>query len=70
MTKAIKCELSIPTKAIVLKGCSIDLVQDNNNLYCIKNLLSFLTKDYIGVNKYDILLLRNLMSNEISHITI
>jgi len=62
--------LTNPTKAIVLQNCSVALIKDNHKLYCIKNLLNFLTKDFIGVNKYDILLVKNLMFDEVTHITI
>jgi hypothetical protein len=62
--------LTSPTKAVVLKDCSVAIVKDNHKLYCLKNLLEFLTKDLIGVNKYDILLIKNLMFENITHITI
>ena len=62
--------LTSPTKAIVLQNCSVALIKDNHKLYCLKNLLEFLTKDFIGVNKYDILLVKNLMFDEVTHITI
>lgn len=62
--------LTNPTKAIVMQNCSVALIKDNHKLYCIKTLLNFLTKDFIGVNKYDILLVKNLMFDEVTHITI
>ena len=62
--------LTSPTKAVVLQNCSVALIKDNHKLYCLKNLLEFLTKDFIGVNKYDILLVKNLMFDEVTHITI
>ena len=62
--------LTSPTKAIVVQNCSVALIKDNHKLYCLENLLSFLTRDFIGVNKHDILLVKNLMFENITHITI
>ena len=62
--------LTNQTKVIVLKDCNVSLVKDSYNLYCIENLLYFLTKEYIGVDKHDILLIKNLKLHKITHITI
>ena len=62
--------LTNSTKAIVVQNCSVALIKDNHKLYCIKNLLSFLTRDFIGVDKHDILLVKNLIFDEVTHITI
>jgi hypothetical protein len=63
-------KLTSTTKAIVIKNCSVAIIQDNHKLYCVDNLLSFLTRDLIGVNKEDITLIRNLRFENITHITI
>jgi hypothetical protein len=62
--------LTNQTKVIVLKDCNVSLVKDSYNLYCIENLLYFLTKEYIGVDKHDILLIKNLKLHKVTHITI
>ncbi len=62
--------LTNQTKVIVLKDCNVSLVKDSYNLYCIENLLYFLTKEYIGVDKHDILLINNLKLHKVTHITI
>lgn len=63
-------KLTNPTKAIVVQNCSVALIHNYYKLYCIENLLSFLTRDFIGVNKNDINLIISLMSDEVTHITI
>ena len=63
-------ELTNPTKTIILHNCMVDSKQGNHKLYCIKNLLDILTKNFIGVDKQDINLINNLKSNKITHITI
>lgn len=62
--------LTIPTKKIILNDCNISLIKDNHKLYCVENLLCFLTTEFIGVNKYDIILLKNLKLDKVTHITI
>jgi hypothetical protein len=62
--------LTIPTKTIVLQNCIADLFKDNHNVYCIENLLRFLTKEFIGVDKQDILLIKTLKLHKITHVTI
>lgn len=62
--------LTNPTKLIVLKDCNVSLVKDNYNLYSIDNLLHFLTKEFIGVDKQDILLIKSLKLHKVTHITI
>ena len=62
--------LTNSTKLIVLKDCNVSLVKDNYNLYSIDNLLHFLTKEFIGVDKNDINLIKNLKLQKITHITI
>lgn len=63
-------KLTNATKSIVVQNCSVELIKDNYKLYCLKNLLSFLTRDYIGVNKQDINLIKSLMFDNVTHITI
>jgi len=63
-------KLTNPTKAIVVQNCSVALIENNHKLYCLENLLSFLTRDFIGVNKHDINLIKSLMFDEVTHITI
>lgn len=63
-------KLTSTTKAVVIKNCSVAIIKDNHKLYCVKNLLEFLTRDLIGVNKEDINLIRNLKFENITHITI
>jgi hypothetical protein len=62
--------LTNPTKLIVLKDCNVSLVKDNYNLYSIDNLLHFLTKEFIGVDKNDIDLINTLKLYKVTHITI
>jgi hypothetical protein len=62
--------LTNPTKAIVVQNCKVALIKDNHKLYCLENLLSFLTRDFIGVDKQDILLIKNLKLHKVTHITI
>lgn len=63
-------DLTNPTKAILLENSIADLIKDNHKLYCIENLLNLLTKSFIGVDKLDILLIKNLKLQKITHITI
>ena len=62
--------LTNSTKLIVLKDCNVSLVKDNYNLYSIDNLLHFLTKEFIGVDKNDINLIKTLKVYKITHVSI